>query len=438
MDPIVSLVDPAMRISRELIKKEYIHPMRRIDCVSPEPPVPFAGAVPESVAIALELYKENKAVFDPAFVGDIPTKARGDPSLHYVSYLEFCKQMDCAVDMFLRSLDASRSVELWIPCFSEQTGFCFAKSNIWAALLALPKLAPRLDRVRIENFGAKELEYGQWLPNDQNLSIVFVDDGIYSGMQFDNVVKPLMDWLAQKQHTNVQIDVIAPYISPMFLLRTGTPESVLALEQGRDDLREHALKHTEVASLMQGDVAHWEYYVERLFLKRNPLVVLSNWLDREDRETGKREVTEQDLLKFMQQEFPQVQDPSAAARYFFVSRTKGWWFSYYMYYSLHTLMWKRKFLRVHNTIIMDCRPTDHGKFLTSFFFAHKVPDGHSSMAGLTVTAKVIPPYRRHAWSFRGVSLDFFKTIRHIDTPDLIEYFKSIPPAEPASSRCVIS
>ncbi len=279
----------------------------------------------DSVQIALNIYKENATVFDPNFVGDDPPLPGEEDRLTYVPYAEFRRQMDKAIDSFLAelALQPRGNVELWMPCFMEQQGFCFSKSNIWASLLALPRLTAYLTRVRIMNFKAFGMDYEQyieWFPREQaskNTHVVLVDDGIYSGIQFRDVIESnIMDYFRKrpKEYSGVHFHVICPFVT--------------------------------------------DYFAKRV-------------------RTNSEEIS-----------------------------------------------WCRTHFKLYSSVIMKTF-FEQGKPMTNYYFAHKLPDGHSSTALRIHKETQRPPYKRYQFTYNGRDIvpDKFREFYKIRHYDLIDYIK---------------
>lgn len=376
--------------------------------------------LPESVEAALELHYENRLAFHPSFVGSVAPKHRPE-GLTYVSFDDFRKELECSAELFFEEVrwDKDIHIELWIPCFDENGGFCFGKSNVWASLLVLPKLAPRLQRVRLMNFGAMPngLSQRDWLPQDRKVHIVFVDDGIYSGQQFGDVLKPLVHRLGQEMW-NVRIHLIVPYVTPRFLLRTSRiPGKTLeSLYEALNRLLESARRRR----LIQEDSMLIPTLLA-LLASSHPdgTLFTGDFLPPRAEEKGFRLITAEDVAGLFAAHLPDMADDKEAQRYLLLLLTR------YDGYSLDQISWITTHLQVHNTIMMDSK-VEMGRNMTSFYFAHKVPDHYSSVASKveTLREKVVPPYRRHAWTFRGRPLNA-EVLKAVYSTDLMEYLQTI-------------
>jgi len=442
-DAVTPLVAGAPRMSWTLLRSQYIPASRRARCENPEPSLEITDDNLEeisaswSVTVAIGIYIHNKKAFDASFVGEIPPDVRrqGDPecTLHYVSYATFRKELDCSIDLFLRSLEddgGKTQVELYIPWLNSaffNSAHPFRKSNMWTSLLALPRLADRLSRVRILKTKSGVFErYLAGLPVNKKVRIVMVDDGIYSAQQFfdESGFSEVMKWCIDKRRTNIYVDVIVPYVSPKFLLKTGIPENkhLLAYETARSILKKNTIGHPEASKYMQEDETKWEEAL-RQWCQHHVESTTGHVIEFNDliappqpcAVKAQRIITMEDIVRFLKEYFPAAVASDPRVRCYLLHK-----WTIYRHWTLEELKWMWEYLTIHNTVIMDNEP---GRNLTSFYFAHKVPDNFSSTASSLFQQvwKQTPPYMRHKWHYSGFSdFDLVKKCYKKSEADILE------------------
>lgn len=385
-EDILTLLDSVPYLKWQDIQNTYVPPKRlqgyRCDPeTGPRPPfaMPSGREGESSVQLALKLYEENKQVFDETYVGAHPspdkvgfvTEAESPPEeggendhhLYYVSYPQFRNELLCSISLFLEHLAATSKemyqVQLWMLCFEESKAFCFNKSNMWVSLLALPMLAPYLDRVRIINVGQVSKSMIRDLADPEHNAeiaqhVVILDDGIYSGTQFMRMVPAMVKACQGLGH--IKFHQIAPYVTRFFLLRTGMPSSYLAMSDGEKI---------------------YDQYYNAMFADD----MLDDVINVKDEE--------EDQLRGMKRLSKHVQHhlvPQFAR-------------------SLYDEFWRISHLKVYATVLMDSNNVP--QHLTNFYFAHKMPDTLSSTVHFykrSTWEGLNSPYKRHPWTFGNVPL----------------------------------
>ena len=399
-----------------MTKKDYHfylppQPLPSYKCQIPRPlPLPESDDVDPSIRFFSLLREENKILWDPEFVGDHPPTPAAQHKVHYISFSDFFHAMDCAAYDFVQRAppkDQAR-VELFLPCFSESGGFCFSKSNIWSALMVLPRLAPVLTRVRLFNNRMSHLSVkntramvtrSMWetfqpkrgLP----LHIVMVDDGIYSGTQYMELIQTMILPLGLSVH----LHVICPFVTRHFLVRSGIPLIAFPWIEGKKRLK-YVMRQMDKDDPNMKDLYHNVWRLVETFVDEEPDDDLIYRI-RELPSFRNLDVMSQGLIEGYIEAIQLQSDPDMEA-------------------------WKMTNSHLYTTYLMD-NEMYLGETVTKFYFAHKLPDNLStSVLPSDIQGTIQPPYRRHSWTLQGRPLpqDLLLKSKSMDLyPDLQERFK---------------
>ena len=136
--------------------------------------------------------------------------------VEHISFSQFQEKFDVGINFFNQCISQAEISQDYLVMVEP------GKSNMWMAELAIPKLD--IPPTQVTSLGKKGSEYGDYLHEQEQAddayfpnTVVFFDDGIYSGKQMSNFIKGVYDATETFNHKHTkqiptpEVVVICPY-----------------------------------------------------------------------------------------------------------------------------------------------------------------------------------------------------------------------------------